>query len=118
MKRVARLFSFRTCKSLTSAYGTRTWLVAEICFLNRPQSHRNSVCDFGFRFSFLRLLPDDDDALAVGVSRQTAADYWKTSRKFHAGRSDDARLLQLVRRDARNDHGFPRNYTNRIRWFR
>src|SRR6266404_6987841 len=118
MQRVARLFSFRTCKSLTSAYGKRTWLVAKIRFLDRPQGHRNSVCDFGLRFSLLRFLPDDDDALAVGLPRQTAADYWETVRKFHAGRGDDTRLLQLVRCDARNDHGFPRNYPRGIRWFR
>src|ERR1700730_702204 len=118
MKRVARLFSFRTCKSLTSAYGTRTWLVAKIRFLNRPQGHRDPVCDFGLRFSPLRFLPDDADALAAGVSRQTAANYWETVRKFHAGRRHDARLLQLVRGDARNDHGLPRNYPCGIRRFR
>src|ERR1700736_4782254 len=118
MKRGARSFSFQTCKSSTSAYGTRTWLVAKIRFLNRPQGHRDPICDFGLRFSPLRFLPDDDDALAAGVSRQTVADYWKTVPSFHAGRGHDARVLQLVRRDARNDHGFPRNYPNRIRWFR
>jgi hypothetical protein len=42
----------------------------------------NPVCDFGLRFSLLRFLPDDDDALAVGLSRQTAAAYWETVRKF------------------------------------
>src|SRR5882724_7577198 len=85
MQRVARLFSFRTCKSSTSAYGTRTWLVAKIRFLDRPQGHRNPVCYFGFRFSLLRFLPDDADALAAGLSGQTAADNWKTVRSFHAG---------------------------------
>src|SRR5260370_40458816 len=103
MERIARLFSFRTCKSSTSECGTRTWLVAKIRFLNRPQGHRNPVCDFGICFSSLRFLPDDADALAAGLSRQTVADYWETVRWFHAGRRDDARVLQLVRRDARHD---------------
>src|ERR1700730_13787672 len=118
MKRGARFFIFPTCNPSTSAYGTRTWLVAKIRFLNRPEGHRNPVCDFGLRFSPLRFLPDDDDALAIGLSRQTAAAYWETVRKFHAGRGDDARLLQLVRRDAWNNHGFPRSYPGGIRWFR
>src|SRR5258708_28136633 len=107
MQRVARLFSFRTCKSSTSAYGTRTWLVAKIRFLNRPQGHRNPVCDFGFRFSPLRFLPDDADALAVVVSRQTTTGYWEPIRGFHAGTGHDARILQFVMRDARYEHELP-----------
>ena len=67
-----------------------------------------------------RLLPDDVDALAAGLSWPGAAGDWQISPAhfragLDAGRENDARLLQLVRRDARHDHDLSRSRAAGVR---
>src|SRR5438874_3910019 len=88
-------------------------MVAKIYFLHRPQSDRNSIWPVRPVISVPRVLPDDADALAIGLSRPgTAGDRQMAATHFrpglHAGWENDARLLQFVRRDAWHDHDFRR----------
>ena len=68
--------------------------------------------------SVLRVLPHDADALATGLSRPgTAGDRQMAATHFrpgHCGWENDARLLQLVGRDARHDHDFRRRRAARL----
>src|SRR5262249_25205690 len=95
------------CRSRAS----RARILAKIHFFHRPQGDRNSVRALWNGVPLLWLLPDDDDALAPGLSwagdagdRQMAAIHLRS--RFDAGRKDDAGFLQLIGRDARNDHDF------------
>ena len=93
-------------------------MVAKIHFLHRPQSDRNSIWPVRPVISVLRVLPDDADALATGLSRPgTAGDRQMAATHFrpgHCGWENDARLLQLVRRDAWHDHDFRRRRAARL----
>ena len=84
-------------------------MVAKIYFFHRPQGNWNPVRPLRAGVPLLWVLPDDDDALAIGVSRsgdagdrQMAAVHFRG--RFDAGRKNDAGFLQLVRRHARHDH--------------
>src|SRR5207244_7555672 len=71
-------------------------------------------------FPALRFFPDDADAVATGVSWPGIAGDWQISpahfwAEHDAGRENDARLLQLVRRDARHDHGLSRDCATGVR---
>src|SRR5436305_8550565 len=93
-------------------------MVAKIHFLHRPQSDWNSIWPLRPVISVLRVLPHDDDALATGLSRPgTAGDRQMAAthfRPWHRRWENDARLLQLVRRDARHDHDFRRRRAARL----
>src|SRR5204863_10098348 len=102
------------------ARASRARILAKIHFLYRPQSDRDSLWPVRTRVLIRRFLPDDDDALATGLSRpgdagdrQVAAADLRA--RFDAGRENDARLLQLVRRDARHDYDFCRRRAARLR---
>ena len=84
-------------------------MVAKIYFFHRPQSDRDPVWALRPCLPLLRILPDDDDAVATSVSRpgdagdrQMAAVHFRG--RFDAGRKNDGGFLQLVRRDARHNH--------------
>src|SRR6476619_2332489 len=93
-------------------------MVAKIHFFHRPQSDRNSIWLVRAGVPLLRLLPDDVDAMAAGLSRpgaagdrQMAAIYLRPGdRRWE----NDARLLQFVRRDAWHDHDFRRRRAARL----
>src|SRR6476619_8513961 len=93
-------------------------MVAKIHFFHRPQSDRNSIWLVRAGVPLLRLLPDDVDAMAAGLSRpgaagdrQMAATYLRPGdRRWE----NDARLLQLVRRDAWHDYDFRRRRAARL----
>src|SRR4029453_8066994 len=95
-------------------------MVAKIHFFHRPQSDRDSIWPLRAGVPLLWILPDDVDALATGVSRPGAAGHWQMAPahfrgRLDAGRKNDARLLQLVRRDAWHDHDFRRRRAARLR---
>src|SRR3954469_5729154 len=93
-------------------------MVAKIHFLHRPQSYWNPIWPLRPVISVLRILPDDDDALATGLSRPgTAGDRQMAATYLRPGDrrwENDARLLQLVRRDAWHDHDFRRRRAARL----
>ena len=72
--------------------------MAEIHFLDRPQSDRNPIRHLRPYLSVLRFFADDADALAVGLSGPGAACPWQVApvlfRGEHdAGREDDPGVL-------------------------
>src|SRR5205823_14646149 len=84
-------------------------MMAKIYFFHRPQDDWNPVRPLRAGLPLLRILPDDDDAVATGISRpgyagdrQMAAVHFRG--RFDAGRKNDGGFLQLVRRDARHNH--------------
>src|SRR5712692_8059685 len=89
-------------------------MVAKIYFLDRSQGDRHPVRIHRAVFSALRFFLDDADAVATGLSWPGFASDWEVPPAYFrgghdAGRENDARLLQLVRRDARHDHGLSRD---------
>src|SRR6185503_20709503 len=94
-------------------------MVAKIHFLHRPQSDWNSIWTVRAIISVPGVLPDDADALATGLSRPGAADNWEMAAAhlrpgIHARWENDARFLQLVRRNAWHDHDFCRRRAARL----
>src|SRR4029077_2016450 len=90
----------------------------KIHFLDRPQSDRNSIWLVWPVIFVFWLFPYDDDSLSTGLSRPGTAGDWQMAathfRPGHRGWENDARLLQLVRRDARHDHDFRRRRSARL----
>src|SRR5206468_6666287 len=89
-------------------------MVAKVYFLYRPQSNRYPVRIYRPDFPAIRFFPDDADAMATGLSWPGIASDWQISpahfwAEHDARRENDARLLQLVGRDARHDHGLSRH---------
>src|SRR5438046_9437096 len=98
-------------------------MVAKIYFFHRPQSDWNPVRPLRAGIPLLWILPDDDDALATGISRPGyAGDRQMAPAHFRgwydAGRKNDAGFLQLVRRDARHDYDLCRRCAAGLRRFR
>ena len=88
---------------------SRAGFLAQIHFLHRPQDHRHPIRPHRAVLPAVRILPDDDDALADRASGHAgAADRAAAGKSSRPGRGqgrDFARPLQFLRRDARNHHG-------------
>ena len=98
-----------------ASWGTQTVLHQQVRLLHRPQMDRDPVRVHGPLLPALRLQPDVADAVAARMAGPRVQPHESPRREPRPWRSAAPRGVQPARRDARDDHGLPRDRAARRR---